>query len=72
MKNLYGMKRPFGIGTFPKVDRVEVKNTDYREVGFYNIVETVEPLSYDDIDAFELCVLNEDNSVLYKYGQERK
>ena len=69
MKNLYGTKRPFGIATFPKVELVSINSfANRKDVGFYDIVETAEPLSYDDIDNFELCVLNEDREVIYKYG----
>ena len=73
MRNRYGMKRPFDIGTFPKVDRLAVENyNSISEVGFYAVVETVEPLSYDDIDNFELCVLDDNDNVIYKYGDRKE
>lgn len=58
----YGMKRPFGIGTFPKNDSVigtDPKN-EKKESGWYDILLTSEPLSDKEIYDFELAPLDMD------------
>jgi len=55
MRNLYLMRaRPFGIGTFPTVERVDYWEMDRRRDGYHCMVETVEELTFDDIDKYEL------------------
>ena len=63
----YGMKRPFGMGTFPKNDSVigPDANNDRNISGFYDILLTSSPLSEKEIYDFELSFLDK-NSILEK------
>jgi len=60
MKNYrYGLRsRPFGLGTFPKVERKSYEELDKRKTGFYCVIETVSPLSEEDIKRYELVDLS--------------
>ena len=60
MKNYrYGLRaRPFGLGTFPNVERKSYEEFNKRKTGFYCIIETVCPLSEQDIKKYELVDLS--------------
>jgi len=60
----YGMKRPFGIGTFPKNDAVigtEPKN----KTKFKDILLVSKPLSAKEVKDFELTPLDKDSIISY-------
>ncbi len=68
----YGMKRPFGMGTFPKNDSVIGPDNENikRETGFEDILITSEPLSQKEIYDFELSPLDKEtllSNVAKKY-----
>ena len=46
--------RPFGIGTFPRVEVVSVDDCNKTKDGCHSIVKTKEPLNDQDIKSFEL------------------
>ena len=55
MRNLYLMRaRPFGLGTFPEVEIVLVEDGNKRRDGYWSKVETVKPLTEEQIKSFEL------------------
>ena len=59
----YGMKRPFGMGTFPKNDSVIGTDPENKkeDTGFYDILWTSEPLTEKEIYDFELTPLDMDS-----------
>ena len=61
-KNLYGLRaRPFGVGTFPfGAIILDCINTNRTETGYYNVVETKEPLTREEIVSYELVPVDMD------------
>jgi hypothetical protein len=54
------MKRPFDIGTFPKNQEIKTfHNLDFRKSRFYCAIETVEPVSKENVYNFELKEITE-------------
>jgi len=61
----YGMKRPFGLGTFPKNESVigVDPDNDRTKTGWYDILWTSEPLSEKEIYDFELKPLDKNYQI---------
>jgi len=64
------MKRPFDIETFPNVPRVNYTELDFRKTKKYCAIETVTPLSKEDIYKYELKLITKDylNSLIEDQG----
>lgn len=52
------MKRPFDIGTFPKVEIETFHNLDYRKSRFYCAIKTHKPLTDKEIYDYELKTIS--------------
>ena len=55
----YLMKRPFDIGTFPKVEIKTFHNLNYKKSKFYCAIKTHNPLTDKEVYDYELKLITD-------------